>query len=230
MTERREFLKSSLASVLVWPELASITLAQRPSQDVWAQVPQILRRIKPPVFPKRDFDISRFGAIEGGQADCTDAFRKAVAACTKAGGGRVVVPPGTWLSGAIHLKSNVNLHVSAGATIKFSRDTKAYLPLVFTRWEGVELMNYSPFIYAFEQRNIAITGTGTLDGQADCQHWWPWKGRTNCGWKSGEPRQDKARDQLIEMAEKNVPVSERKFGEGSFLRPNFIQPIAARTC
>lgn len=224
MADRREFLKSSLASALVWPGLATTALTQTAGPDAWAQVPQILRRIKPPVFPKRDFDISQFGATEGGQADCTEAFRRTIAACNKAGGGRVVVPKGVWLTGAIHLKSNVNLHVSEGATIKFSHDTKAYLPLVFTRWEGVELMNYSPFIYAFDQRNIAVTGKGTLDGQADCQHWWSWKGRTNCGWKTGEPRQDKARDQLIEMGEKNVPVSERKFGEGSYLRPNFIQP------
>mgnify|MGYP000196261406 CR=1 FL=1 len=223
MPDRREFLKSSLASVLVWPEVAAEAFIQNALQDPWAQVPQILRRIKLPVFPKRNFDLRKFGAVEGGQTDCTEAFRLAIAACAKAGGGQVVVPKGVWLTGAIHLKSNVNLHVSEGATIKFSRDPKQYLPLVFTRWEGIELMNYSPFIYAFEQRNIAITGKGTLDGQADCQHWWPWKGRTNCGWKAGEPRQDNARDQLIEMGEKNVPVSERKFGEGSYLRPNFIQ-------
>lgn len=224
MTDRREFLKSSLASALGLPGLTTTALTQTVHPDAWAQVPQILRRIKPPVFPKRDFDISEFDATEGGLVDCTEAFRKAIAACAKAGGGRVVVPKGIWLTGAIHLKSNVNLHVSEGATVKFSRDTKSYLPLVFTRWEGVELMNYSPFIYAFEQRNIAVTGKGTLDGQADCQHWWPWKGRANCGWKPGEPRQDKARDQLIAMGEKNVPVSERQFGEGAFLRPNFIQP------
>jgi polygalacturonase len=65
------------------------------------------------------------------------------------------------VTGAIHLKSNVNLHVSAGATIKFSKNPGDYLPVVFTRWEGTELMNYSPFIYAFEQTNIAITGEGT---------------------------------------------------------------------
>ena len=75
-----------------------------------------------------------------------------------AGGGRVVVPAGTFLTGAIHLKSSVNLHLSAGATLRFSRNPQDYLPVVFTRWEGVELMNYSPFIYAFEQENIAITG------------------------------------------------------------------------
>ena len=78
------------------------------------------------------------------------AFRRAIDQCAKAGGGKVVVPPGTYLTGAIHLKSNVNLEVSKGATIKFSQNPKDYLPVVFSRWEGVELFNYSPFIYAFE--------------------------------------------------------------------------------
>lgn len=219
MNNRREFLKSGLATALVWPNLAALAIAQKAAPDVWTQVPQILRRIKAPAFAKRDFEITKFGAVEGGQGDCTEAFRQAIAACSKSGGGRVVVPQGVWLTGAIHLLSNVNLHVSEGATIKFSRDPKQYLPLVFTRWEGVELMNYSPFIYAFEQRNIAVTGKGTLDGQADETHWWPWKGRSR-----NAENQDKARRLLIEMGEKNVPVSERKFGEGSFLRPNFIQP------
>src|SRR5215213_2033567 len=189
MVHRRTFLKSFLiggtASLLAPNLLSGQTLngQLRPAvwsdfstADAWAQVPAILRRIKPPIFPKSDFKITRFGAIGDGKTDCTESFRKAIAACNRAGGGRVIVPSGSFLTGAIHLKSNVNLHVVKGATIKFSRDTKKYLPLVFTRWEGMELMNYSSFIYAFEQQNIAITGEGTLDGQGDDEHWWPWKG------------------------------------------------------
>src|SRR5919109_730282 len=85
----------------------------------WSQVPAILSRIKAPTFPNRDFIITDYGAVAGAQADCTEAIRKAIAACNSAGGGRVVVPAGVFLTGAVHLKSNVNLHISEGATLKF---------------------------------------------------------------------------------------------------------------
>ena len=195
--------------------------------DPWAGVDGILARIKPLVFPNRDFEISAYGAEGDNQTDCTEAFTKAITACHAGGGGRVVVPPGQYLTGAIELKSNVNLHIAQGATIRFSRDSKKY-PLVFTRWEGTELMNFSPFIYAFEQENIAITGKGTLDGNCDCEHWWPWKGRTNCGWKPGDASQEKDRNQLFDMVERGVPVSQRVFGEGHYLRPQFIQPYRCK--
>jgi polygalacturonase len=134
------------------------------------------------------------------------------------------VPEGVFSTGAIHLKTGVNLHVSEGATLLFSRDPKQYLPLVFTRFEGTECMNYSPFIYAFEQTNIGISGKGTLDGASDCDHWWPWKGNTYCGWKTGDPKQTAASAALVAAGQKDVPVRERVFGEGSYLRPQFIQP------
>jgi len=194
------------------------------SDAAWSQAETILKRIKPPVFPKRDFSVVRYGAQNDGKQDCTDAFRQAIAACSQAGGGRVVVPAGDFLTGPIHLLSNVNLYLEKSATIKFQRDPERYLPVVFTRWEGMELMNYSAFIYAFEQSNIAITGEGTLDGQAGAEAWWPWNGRTQYGWKEGQPNQRKARAALVEMIERETPVKERVFGAGSYLRPNFIQP------
>lgn len=236
MTNRREFIKgllifggvsatSGLISGTSAPDALAHVLRSPSATDLtWAQLPEILRRIKPPVFPKRDFAITRYGAVGDGKKDCTGAFAKAIGACNKAGGGRVVVPAGNFLTGAIHLKSNVNLHVTSGGTIKFSQDPTKYLPVVFSRWEGVELMNYSPFIYAFEQRNIAITGPGVLDGQSNNQAWWPWNGRPQYGWKEGDPNQRKARSALIDMAERGVPVSQRVFGEGHYLRPQFIQP------
>ncbi|MHC4117713.1 MAG: glycoside hydrolase family 28 protein [Planctomycetota bacterium] len=199
---------------------ASYALAGQPS---WEQADEIVRRIVVPKFPDRDFVITDFGAVGGGKILCTDAVRKAVAACHKAGGGQVVVPPGRFLVGAIHLRSNVNLHVATGAVLLFSREPRDYLPVVFTRWEGVECMNYSAFIYAFEQESIAVTGKGTLDGQADNMHWWPWKGKSEYGYEQGQPEQSSARKKMFDMGQRGVPVRERIFGEAGYMRPNFIQ-------
>jgi len=186
----------------------------------WGDYERVLARINAPTFPDRDFPITDFGATAG--IDATAAIRAAIEACHAAGGGRVVVPAGEWGTGAIHLKSNVNLHVSKGAVLLFSFDLANY-PVVFTRWEGVECMNYSPFIYAFEQENIAITGEGTLDGGADWETWWGWNRKAD-----GTVRQKTSRDQLFEMGQKGVPVAERVFGPGHFLRPNFIQPYRCK--
>jgi len=122
----------------------------------------------------------------------------------------------------------VNLHLMEGAVVQFHRDPAKYLPLVFTRWEGVECMNYSPLIYAFEESNIAVTGSGTLDGQANRDHWWFWKGNKDHGWKEGMPSQLDGRKKLFAMGEKGVPVEERKMGDGHYLRPSFIQPYKCR--
>lgn len=225
MTTRRHLLQG----IAVTGVIAPLEAAPLPAKaDPWAEADRIVARIVVPKFPARDFVITDFGAVGDGKTKCTDAFVKAIAACNAAGGGRVVVPAGEWLTGPIHLKSNVNLYVSRGATVKFSRDTKDYLPLVLTRWEGVECMNYSPLVYAFEAENIGVTGEGTLDGQASDVYWWPWKGKKNFGWVDGAPNQADARKKLFDMGDANVPVAERLFGEGSYLRPNFIEPYRSK--
>ncbi|MGE5125137.1 MAG: glycoside hydrolase family 28 protein [Betaproteobacteria bacterium] len=190
------------------------------SDDPWQRLPGILARIHAPVFPDREFPITDFGAVADGETDATLAFRSAIEACSSAGGGHVIVPPGVFLTGPIQLKSNVDLHVSAGATVRFSRDPARYLPVVLTRFEGVELMGYSPLVYAHGQKNVALTGEGTLDGQADGEHWWPWKG-------SGHAQSQAAdRKQLFAQAEAGVPVAERVYGAGHYLRPQFVEPYA----
>jgi polygalacturonase len=189
----------------------------RAQQTEWAQMPEILLRIQAPVFPARDFVITKYGAVADGKTDCTEALRKAIDACAKSGG-RVVVPAGEFLTGPIHLKSGVNLHLATNATLKFSTNFQAYLPAVFTRFEGVECYNYSPFIYALGQKNIAVTGAGTLDGQATDENWLNWKGRKGVNTNT----QTAANNRLKKMAEDGVPVEQRRFGEGDYLRPNFI--------
>ena len=225
---RRDFLATGAlagAGMLVAPGMMARSgaglLAPQAGHRGWREADDILARVSPPVFPERVFPVTEYGAVGDGARDCTAAFRDAIAACVRAGGGRVLVPDGRFLTGAIHLKSRVNLHLSDGATIAFSRNPDHYLPAVFTRWEGVELMNYSALIYAFEQRDLAVSGRGTLDGQASDGHWWPWKGSRTL---PPEATQTAARARLIEMGARGVPVAERVFGAGSFLRPNFIQP------
>jgi unsaturated rhamnogalacturonyl hydrolase len=206
-----------LRALVVVSLFCSVLFAAPAAPTGWESVPAILARIKAPTFPNRDFVITAHGATAGG-ADCTAAIAQAIAAAHAAGGGRVVVPAGVFHTGAIHLKSNVNLHVAEGATLRFLTDPAKY-PLVFTRWEGIECMNYSPLIYAFEQQNIAITGRGTLDGAADWDTWWAWNDK-----KKGPTKQKPGRDRLVQMGETGVPVAQRVLGDGGFLRPNFIQP------
>lgn len=203
------------------------------SVDPWSQMDTILARIVPPTFPDKNFNITDYGAKGDSVTDCTEAFAKAIAACNAAGGGKVIVPEGKFSTGPIHLKSNVNLYVSKGAVVLFSRDTKKYLPQVYTRFEAVELMNYSPLIYAYEQENIAITGEGELNGQANDENWWFWKGRWGHAGqerelKEGAPSQKEANERLKKMAEDGVPVKDRIFGEGDYLRPNFVQPYKCK--
>src|SRR5262249_18485830 len=144
--------------------------------DVWSHAEHIRQQVRVPQFPERTFDIRNFGAQTKEGHDNTQAIAAAILACHNAGGGKVLVTGGRYLSGPIHLRSNVNLHIDDGATIAFITNPNAYLPAVFTRWEGMEIMGYSPLVYAYEQTNIAVTGNGTLDGQANRTTWWPWKG------------------------------------------------------
>lgn len=177
------------------------------SADAWTGLPEILARIVPPQFPARDFDVTKFGAVADGRTTNTAAFRVAIAACAKAGGGRVVVPPGKYYTGPIHLRSGVNLHLMEGAEIIFSDTLEDYLPVVLVRVGGVELYNYSPLVYARDCTNIAVTGKGRLNGNA--RRWWEWKSsETKLG---------------FEMGAKGVPVTQRIFGKPEFcIRPSFL--------
>lgn len=199
-------------------------LSKKPAEISWESVDEILKEIVAPVFPDRVFDITDYGAVGDGETMSSGAINSAINECSESGGGMVLVPEGIYLTGAIHLKSNVNLHLSEGAVLKFSRNHEDYLPLVFTRWEGTELYNYSPFVYAYEQVNIAISGEGVLDGQATPEHWWHWKGAwSRRTWEIGTENQAASNAQLRQMAEDGVPVEDRIFGPGHFLRPNFVQ-------
>lgn len=178
-----------------------------------SDVPFVIPEVKPPAFADRTFDIRDYGAVADGKASNTQAFAKAIGACCDAGGGRVVVPAGDWLTGPIHLKSNVDLHLEKGAQILFSTNRDEYLPPVFSRWEGMECYIWSPLIYANGCTNIAVTGDGTLNGQGEA--WWP----------LNEDKKPSAL-KLYEMAVNGTPVKDRVFASDEQpLRPSFVQPI-----
>lgn len=185
----------------------------------WDMAPEILSRISPPVFPKRDFPVTGYGAVAGGSKPATRAIARAIEACSKAGGGRVVVPKGKFLTGAVHLRSNVNLHLAAGAVLEFSTDPQDY-PTVLTRYEGVEYMNYSPLIYAYGAQNVAVTGPGTIDGGAGESNWWRWA-RSPEG--KGKSPSTPDRNKLFELGASEPLPRNRVFGPGHFLRPNLLQ-------
>lgn len=219
---RRSFIAASGAVALIgaadaaWPRTAAASGSAPGADRAWDEAARIVVRVRPPSFPDNVYDVTDFGAVGDGVTDSTAAIRAAIDQCHRAGGGRVLVPPGEFATGAVHLLSNIDLHVAAGATLLFSRDPAAYLPAVYTRYEGVELWNYSPFIYAYGQRNVAITGRGVIDGRADFEHWWDWT--------SGPPPNESPDKALLNrMAADGVPVAERVFGSGHFLRPNLVQ-------
>lgn len=183
-------------------------------EEIVVKAPFAMPPLKVPLFPKRDFPIASHGAKPGTKEKSTAAIRAAIDACHKAGGGRVVIPAGDWLTGAVHLKSHVNLHLSKGATLFFSDDPEDYLPAVRSSWEGWECFNYSPLVYAFECENVAITGEGKLEARMGT--WKLWSGRP--------PAHLEALKNLYNTASKGAPVEERRMARGeNNLRPQFIQ-------
>ncbi len=183
----------------------------------WESLPSILGRISPPSFLQKNYVITNYGADTNGMKDSSDAISRAISQCASSGGGHVIVPQGEFLTGPIHLESNIDLHLEKGAILKFSTDPKRYLPLVPTRFEGMDCMNYSPLVYAKDKTNIALSGEGTLDGQADASNWLEWKKKT------GTKSQLQARSRLDRMVNEDVPLEKRIFGQGSYLRPDFIE-------
>lgn len=118
---------------------------------------------------KNWISIKEFGAIADGTTLCTDAFAAAIAECKKQGGGTVYVPSGEFLTGPIHLTSNMTLHLDAGAKVIFTQDPKEY-PVLDTFWEGEDCKAYSPQIFGKNLKNVAVVGRGIFDGQGD--FWW----------------------------------------------------------
>lgn len=238
--------------------LATLLFPHNSYADGWNQqlYDEIASRIQAPTFPEKDFLVTKYGAktAEGKEGALhpkqlkalalknQKAINKAISACAKAGGGRVVIPVGTWHTGAIRLQSGVNLYLAEGATLLFAYEPELY-PLVQTRWEGLDLLNYSPCIYACDAQNIAISGKGTIDGQGTKETWWPWCGATKYGFDASSTPESQAmpwtgapalgtdsvgnllsnRNTLLQMSDRGIPVQERIFGMGHGMRPQLVQ-------
>ena len=171
----------------------------------------ILSNISGAKIASKTLLIQKFGAKNDGKADCRAAFLKAIKKASAMKGGKVLVPAGTYyIKGPIVLQSNVCLELQKGATLKFAPEEKFY-PMVSTSWEGTFLYNYSPLIYGYGLHDVSIIGEGTIDGNAMT---------TFAKWK---PNQKKARLLSRKMNHEEVPVGERKFGDGYWLRPQLVQ-------
>lgn len=211
------FFRKTLLPVLFlflsfsFPVSVIAQIGDKPEDIAPANAPFEMAELQRPEIPKKTFDIREYGAktlSESAEFKNTDAIHRAIEAAEDAGGGKILIPKGKWLTGPIHLKSNMNLHLAEGAEVLFSEDKEDYLPVVRQRHEGVEAYNYSPMIYAYKVKNVAITGKGVLNAQGD--HWWEWFE------EHGAPPRAVAT---------KVPLSRRDWGKGAGhegMRPSFV--------
>ena len=183
--------------------------------EIKVKAPFEMPAIKVPDFKNcKKLSIVDFGAISGDKDKTTQAIARAIDQANKIGGGIVIIPNGEWLTGQVHLKSNVNLHLMKGAVLLFSGNPNDYLPAVHSSWEGLECYNYSPLIYAYRCKNIAITGQGEIKAKLDV--WKEWYARPRAHMNSLK--------RLYYLSVDNVPVQERMMvNDSAHLRPQFIQ-------
>lgn len=207
--------RNYISSLSIVVAIAAIVACQPKIQyeGIQVEAPFDMPQIYVPLFPDRDFDITVYGAVPSSEGICTEAIAEAIGACHSAGGGRVVIPAGEWLTGPIHFKSNVNLFLSEGAIVRFTDSPENYLPAVPTSWEGMECYNYSPLVYAYECDNIAITGPGKL---------FPHMGVWRTWFSRPQPHMD-ALAGLYHQMSNGVPVEERQMAVGdNHFRPHLI--------
>ena len=171
------------------------------SQNNWDKASEIVNNMNPVnSFGDKEYLITDFGAKADGISPSKKAFDIAVTMCSENGGGTILVPSGTYyMNGPLVLKSNVHIKLEKGAILNFSSNEDDYLPAVLTRWEGTEVYNYSPLIYAYQVTNIAITGKGTINGNGS-KYFSKWKHSQNADKKI-----------LRKMGKDNVPIYKRVF-------------------
>jgi hypothetical protein len=192
----------------------------------WAQVPVILSRIQVPSFPDRTLVVSDapYNAVADATTDARSAIQNAIIDVSRYGGGTVRVPAGKYLvDGPLRLENNVNFHLEEGSELLFSTNYDSYLPQVLTRYEGTDIYSFSPLIYVYQKKNVAITGKGTLNGQAE-NSWSTWVQRAADEDLSRIPGSSKstAEQATRDMNNTNVPLFERRFDRSHKIRTDFI--------
>ena len=146
---------------LILTALTIVSILSAKAEDYskhYQNLPVELKQVVSFDIPDNTVSIADFGGVGDGVALNTEAFRKAISALTKKGGGRLVVPQGVWLTGPIVLKDNIDLHIERNAIVLFSPDKS-----LFVDAEG-RSSRCDPGIKASKRKNIAITGEGIIDG------------------------------------------------------------------
>lgn len=196
--------------------------------DIDALRAAILMKISPPNIPDRTVFVSDRGILPNTGENLRLPIQQAIDALSAQGGGKLVFPAGVYRTGALWLKSGVELCLeSTGTWIQFVTDNlEENYPVVFSHWEASPCHNFSALLYAHDAHDIAVTGPGTLDGGADADHWWNWHHQVEQSWSANKPDLQQAdRAALRRMNMDGVPVEQRRFGPGHYLRPNFVQFI-----
>jgi len=199
-----------IALVILFLLLLSEGYSQEKVTKQKVDVQSILKNISEPKFRNHTINI---GTSDIKKGEVNDFINKKIEECSNVGGGKVVLSRGEYFcNGPVVMQSNVNLNLEEGARLLFSQNPQDYLPVVFVRWEGTEAYNFSPFIYARDVENIAITGKGIIDGN----------GLAEKSFRDWRDKQKKDQNKIREMGRDGVPVKDRVFGEGHFLRPQLI--------
>ncbi|TDH28818.1 glycoside hydrolase family 28 protein [Segetibacter sp. 3557_3] len=164
------------------------------------------------------YNVITYGAKNDSSRIATKAIAAAIAAASKKGGGTVYFPAGKYLTGPIHLKSNITIFIDAGAELHFSDNFDNYLPMVQSRWEGTDVVNFSPLFYAYKAENITIRGRGLINGHG--KKWWDFSE----GYDEKKPRSKW--ELMFDSLNKDILRPDLKgWVERGFLRPPFIQPM-----
>jgi len=214
-----------------------------PVPDLYKGIEFQMPQVQEPAIPKNSVPITDFGAKSGGQELCTKAFADAIDAVSKKGGGQVVIPRGTWLTGPITLKSNIELYSEMGALVIFSTNKDLY-PLVETNFEGFNTFRCMSPVNGRNLENIALTGSGIFDGSGEAWRAVKKDKLTEAQWKkliasggivSGNGKTWYPSQQFIEgekLADMNVPRSLKTKAEfeqiKDFLRPVMVSLISCK--